>query len=398
MPKKCVNSSRIGLIYWCGLEPRNGTSVQLERLLRGWWPRLVHFFWDAKTSGGTLCGESVYFEVSECWPLRRGARLIPWVNRFLSFGRLSLRRCRRDKLRVLAGEAGRDLGGLYVVVYNEEQATFARDVLRAIGTKPYILHLMDIIERSRLRRGRTPDLDWLVANARRVWGVSEKIAEEARRIRAADVSVVPLCAAPVDQIPPPARSAKDTFKIAVVGTIYGRKLSRSTLALDLLAEVLPEIASRASLELVTTRDPEETLPASLRPYLMAAGPLSTDETVRLQKGCHIAYLTVQYRKNSKLRYSIPSRIVDYLSCGLPVVACAEPGTAVWQFLKPLEGKCVTLVKDAGELEAALERYRTDNSFREGQKKFAEDYAAREFDERRWRDYVQTALGELLAKG
>jgi glycosyltransferase involved in cell wall biosynthesis len=106
------------------------------------------------------------------------------------------------------------------------------------------------------------------------------------------------------------------------------------------------------------------LPDKLRGEIQDHGLLSPIETSRLShsayedflRRCHLAYLPVSHPSTTVGRFSLPSRLADYLACGLPIIACTDKGTAIWSFLESLPEGCSANIANATELCNAVSRF------------------------------------------
>jgi hypothetical protein len=61
------------------------------------------------------------------------------------------------------------------------------------------------------------------------------------------------------------------------------------------------------------------------------------------------------------RFSVPSRLADYLACGLPVIASTDPGTAIFSFLSSLPQGCAANVADTKALVQAVIAFAGDSA-------------------------------------
>jgi glycosyltransferase involved in cell wall biosynthesis len=343
------------LLYRTGLAPTNGTSVQVSRLLKSAEEAAVHLMWDIAEAGPESAKQSVVVDDSHQWrwPFYRGRGLhARWRKRFRRWLRLEwwdgpqVNRTRlRRRLRTFPARPKR----AWIVCMKEWDAVRAYSIWEALGRPPFVLHIMDILHDG-LSEAETPQFTRLVREARHVICISDIAAEEARRQGARSSSVIPCCS---DFTTGQRQALAKTLRVAMTGTFWTAKPEDNP-ALHVLAAAWPEIKARfPDIELHYAGASGKLIPPDLRGSLHDHGFLAPEACQQLLCACHIAYVPVSHPAHSCMRYSLPSRLADYLACGLPTIACTEPGTGIFSFLRSLPDGCAVNVTDANGLVAAV---------------------------------------------
>jgi hypothetical protein len=91
------------------------------------------------------------------------------------------------------------------------------------------------------------------------------------------------------------------------------------------------------------------------------GLLSHEAYQDLLRRCHLAYLPVSHPSHTVGRFSVPSRLADYLACGLPVIASTHPGTGIFSLLSSLPRGCAANVADTKALLLAVMAFAGDSA-------------------------------------
>ena len=102
------------------------------------------------------------------------------------------------------------------------------------------------------------------------------------------------------------------------------------------------------------------LPRELLGEILDHGLLSHEAYQDLLRRCHLAYLPVSHPSHTVGRFSIPSRLADYLACGLPVIASTDPGSGIFSFLSSLPRGCAANVADTKALVQAVMAFAGDS--------------------------------------
>jgi len=139
----------------------------------------------------------------------------------------------------------------------------------------------------------------------------------------------------------------------VAGALWGHVYGGNR-ALELLADSWPAIKQQfPAVELHYCGAWGKQLPKQLLGEIVDHGLLGLNACQDLLRRCHLAYLPVSHPSHTVGRYSIPSRLADYLACGLPVIASTDPGSAIFSFLSSLTGGFAADVADRKALGQAV---------------------------------------------
>lgn len=340
------------LLYRTGFAPTNGTSVYLERLLQGLENPVVHLMWDISEAGAQSVRDVVVVDDNAArwpFPFRRGRGVYMRCRDLLGLnwwtnGQLNQRRLRRA-LKSFHARPAR----AWIICMHESDARRACAIWEAIGHPPFVLHVMDIFHTG-LSQAETPTFRRLVGEARHVICISDNIASEVRNSGAKSVGIVPCCAAFSGE---GRETLKRPLRIVITGTIWSGVYEDNPAA-RLLLTAWPEIKARfPDVELHYAGACGAHLPEQLRDEIHNHGLLSHSAYHNLLLSCHLAYLLVSHPGSTVGRYSVPSRLADYLACGLPTIVCTDQATAISAFLNDLPHGCALNVSSAEALVQAV---------------------------------------------
>jgi glycosyltransferase involved in cell wall biosynthesis len=236
----------------------------------------------------------------------------------------------------------------YVVVAGEEGAARALSILGVLG-KPYVVHVMDIYDDAGLSAQRTPAFGRLLEGASSIVALSEPIADEVRKFSVRPIEVIP----PTHdrtELTASERAGKP-LRIVMIGKPYPS-------GTQLLADAWKEIRSRhPGVTVSYAGQHASVLPKELRSDLRDYGLLTVDGDIeRMLAENHIAYLPGPSDNDYFTRFSIPSRVSDFLMSGLPIVANIGAGSASEKFLEPLIPRSVEVVNSPREVVNAIDRF------------------------------------------
>jgi hypothetical protein len=238
----------------------------------------------------------------------------------------------------------------WVICMHEWDASRAYALWKGVSKPPFVLHVMDIFH-DRLSEEETPNFRRLIQEARHVLCISANIAAEMRNNEAKSVSLLPPCSNFSTEGRQPLGVQ---LRMVITGTVGGYA---DNAALKLLTDSWPAIKDQfPSVELHYSGLSAKQLPDKLRGEVQDHGLLSHTAYEDLLRRCHLAYLPVSHPSTTVGRFSLPSRLTDYLACGLPIIACTDKGTAIWSFLNSLPDGCAANVTDAAGLCNAVARF------------------------------------------
>jgi glycosyltransferase involved in cell wall biosynthesis len=341
------------LIYRTGLAPTNGTSIELGRLLAGNESAVLHIQW-APWEGGkhSFPGAIVASDEGEWnWPLRFGRGAYHRVRNSLGLRWWTHGRLNRARLRRQLSNRGVAPGTAYVVCMQESDAEAAGQILRAAGNPPYLLHILDILHDG-IREETCPSFVSLIRDAESVVCISAATTREA----------APFARRPPEQLPASTEInlSRRAFpggplSLVVSGFIWADSYADEK-ALEILSEAIPALRTRFPGAEVHYAGPSaHRLPERLRKLVTDHGRLPAADYVALLARSHVAYVPVTHPSGSIGRFSVPSRISDYLGAGLPVIACTDPGTGIHELLEAAGSSCSSIVQTPGSLVDEVDR-------------------------------------------
>ena len=354
-------SDPLYLIYRTGFAPTSGTSVYVSRLLRGHENSVVHLMWDISESGAKSVEQVVVADdaVAMAWwpfPFYRGRGVYMRCRSRLGldwWGRDQLNLAKLDrKLQTFRSRPRR----AWLICMQEWDAFRACALWEGVGKPPFVLHVMDI-SHDRLSEEETPKFRRLVQEARHVLCISANIAAEMRSNGAKSVSLLPPCSSfSVDGRQP----FGSPLRIVISGTIWSGVYADNP-AVKLLVDSWRAIKQQfPAVELHYCGASGKQLPNELLGEILDHGLLSHEAYQDLLRRCHLAYLPVSHPSHTVGRFSIPSRLADYLACGLPVIASTDPGTGIFSFLTSLPRGCVENVADTKAMVQAVMAFAGDS--------------------------------------
>jgi hypothetical protein len=364
------------LIYRSGFAPTNGTAVQMQRFWTGFEETIVHLMWDPMESGTDSVHWVVLVNDGFNWkrPFRRLAKFLRQIKGLVVPPWWRKAGLNSEKLARTLSCIPLRPHQAYVTCFNEAEAVKASALWEAVGRPPFVLHLFDLMD-SEITMERTPCLALLVRAADTVLCLNSLIEKEAQRGGAVRTQLFPL----VSDVGISQRTAPEMpLKILMSGALYSGVIGENR-ALTLIAKAWPEIKKMSpGAELHYSGMSCRELPAALRREVHDHGFLDTAAYQRLLRSCHVAYVPVPHSNHTALRFSMPSRIPDYLIQGLPVIACTDENTAIEDFFKSTPPSCTRLVGTADEFIFGVRDFAGDPSRWEKASRAAIDHAKEAF--------------------
>jgi hypothetical protein len=83
---------------------------------------------------------------------------------------------------------------------------------------------------------------------------------------------------------------------------------------------------------------------------------SEDDYQHFLATAHLAFLTGPDADNMHGKWSFPSRTVDHLMAGLPVLACVPAGSATEKILNPIHPQAVAFTRSVSDITEAINRF------------------------------------------
>jgi hypothetical protein len=327
MNKVSKKNSRPLFVTRFGLSPRSAVGVQTANLLN-LFEQWHHIYWRESLFAGyvrdSYCLES--WAYARLTPLRasdwvaKKAEQMKWTwwseDRITGRGE-ALILALRDKV-----------SSAYFAPIEAEDARRMKHIAELLS-KPFVVHLWDFLDKNM----EDESTQWLIKNAVRVFCLNDAIANEVKKTRGADILQF-------TRSKPNHRCiyAKDgDIRIALIGDIgsYIEGVKKLVAAVDIVNK-----AGRSAKILYIGKS---TIPKkcgmSSRDHIEATGFIrSNDEKDRLLSSCNFAFLpgpSGSPENDSRSKYSIPSRVLDFLGTGLPIVGTLHPLSATSELCRNL---------------------------------------------------------------
>jgi hypothetical protein len=367
----------------------NGIGAQLIHMAAADFIPYRHFWYAAPWSRGSS-SVAASSEVGRLhrwltsWPWRRGRgfirRLCAGLDPLDGAGELRLGAFER----VLARTGG-EFPYAYVTPICEADARPVLAMVRRLGC-PYLVHLWDLTHREAMISPELmPSLCALLRGADAVYCLT---AEIARAVAIPGVRVDGLLSFGRPHPTHGARPPEDggPLRIAMMGgtTDYSA-------GMRVLVDAWARLSSRVPCELVylgwSTLRPQLPMDGSMR--IESHGFVDDEARDRLLASCHLAFISGPSEDPDHevlSRYSIPSRIGDYLHHGLPVIANFHPRSAAIGFFREVTDQGLFVAREPEAVLAAVERLRRPGAWVEASRS-AKDFARLRLDHRTLRERV-----------
>jgi len=353
-----MNDIPILLIYAPSLQSSDGTTVQLRRLLAEFPTPVWHIHGYSPPAFADLPGNcaSLPILLEPRYPFRKGAGFVRrawrrwWVPRFVCSRLAQATRVHRAPPPQVA----------YVVVYDELHAVFARAVLGAAGVDRYVLHMMDLFH-ARFDARAQPNLAKLIAGASGVFAVSSRLADEIAPAARQPVEVLPLVTGFVR--PSATSSVRTAPYLMMSGALYAGDPHRLDFLRNALLPAWLELVKEIpGIEWLYSGADAGSLPPPLRAVIKNCGLLDQATWCATLAGARCTVFPIIHHDGDHYRYSVPSRLVDSLAAGVPVIAPSCPNTATGDFLDAFSNRGVIVATTPEEVQVQLKRLFCDDDF------------------------------------
>lgn len=330
------------------LSPRTAIGVQTLRLI-GPHEDWLHFHWWSN-SLRQLDSRSILFEntILSRYSFLHGARAARVFER-LGIGSWVGSDLRPQQVKRLTTEYGERVSSAYIAPLDEWDATRCLKLAKLIKV-PFVLHLWDVLDGD----VRTGALRELIDRAERVFCVSDPLVHDVAAIRG-DAELLSFSR---DSSPLKAVARQEgPLKVVMHGNIssYAEGLDDLDQALTLLDArgVKVEVAFLGSPKIL--RQANTTIKKRVQAY--GFFPTQQDLDRELARG-HVAFLPgpkLDPKIDMRSRYSIPSRILDYMALGLPIVGTVHKASATGGFVRKLGLENAATCSGPEEIADWLER-------------------------------------------
>ncbi len=321
------------------LARNHGTGAQILQMVEG--SAFHHFHWHIGHGRKSEVRESLL--LVDWLPNVFGLRgIVRRLRRFTGLTWWSGTQVNAFLLRSYLRLHGLKFNVAYVVVGRERDAARALSIVKTLRV-PYVLHMMDILESDGLKKETMPAIGELLAGASKVISLLPSITREMQKF----ISV------PIQEIP------------------IGQKITSWTDAWETLKR------SQRKIELVYYGTQYNDMSGKLRQVCHNGGYFSDEEAYRkILAESHLAFLSGPNANDMYGKWSFPSRTVDYLMAGLPILACVPNGSSTEEILRPISPEGVAFTRNGPEICDAINRFTADK-----QSWLAASRAVRSFAER-----------------
>jgi glycosyltransferase involved in cell wall biosynthesis len=334
------------------LSPRSAIGVQ-TRIILDSFPNWRHLFWKSYE----LAPQHPSSQCMENRAVARFSRLSSNRNFTRLMARMNIAHWDGDQPTARGIEHLRRLRGQVTSAYFAPlEETDARR-MRAIATSlqvPFVVHLWDILD-----DGLQADsaMHWIVREAKAVYCLNSNMTDDISSLRA-DVQILRFT-----RRPPPFIASRRPGKpplILLIGDIvsYAEGIG---LLLEAI-EILHGRGCKASIRYIGRPPLLRRLGLENNPHIESLGFLPDDrDRDRAIAECDIGFLPGPTRdpaSDPRSRYSIPSRVLDFLATGLPFVGTLHPASAALRFCTDLAldefCKCKTGAEVADAIQVLAE--------------------------------------------
>lgn len=243
------------------------------------------------------------------------------------------------------------MGVIYAAPVSHRHASRVRFLIEYFR-KPFVLHYWDFMDGG--MADATADTRWLIANAARIFVLSKKMRDE---ISAFHVQPAYLTftrePSRFQARPPDGPSLKIVFMGFVATPAYHDSLF-------LLKTAIEAVAKRGVDVTVTYLGAEKqfALPTERFGDMLTFTGFKDDNDARdaALAEAHVAFLTgpsALPENDHRAKYSVPSRILDFMAVGLPTLAAVHPDTATADFLAAPSFKAIRHCRSAEAIAEAL---------------------------------------------
>lgn len=328
----------------------NAIGVQTIQFSAPFGDAWKHCYWDTNMGRSevpnSICLNSA---IPRLWPFVTGRG---FLTRLVERSKLSwwrgdsLLASRKPQLQRML----QDVGFAYAAPLRNSEATRCREIIEAVQ-RPFVVHLWDIPDES-----LNADYAWLFSHAERVFCLSEPMMALVRETARCETGLLSFVRSPSKFRA--SHRGGSSIEIGLIGFLAAYREG-----LELAAQAIESLHahySRVTLRYIGPSSQLEHIPEGLRNVIEYDGSPDDDERDRSLAACDVAFLPgplLAPAQDQRSRYSVPSRIADYLAVGLPVIAAVHPDSATSLFCSSLRGRGFFPVRSAAETVHAVERLR-----------------------------------------
>lgn len=304
------------------------TKIHLDQF-----PNARHLFWDA-SEFGSLDKRSARIESPLCarFSILRGnphslkAKALSTLGRSWWMGN----ELRPEARQWLSHRYGNSTSVVYASPASIRDCERMRSILSLLD-KPFVLHLWDMQDSSQMDSAA---FRWLLGRALHVFCLTQEMIRSIHPFRQ-NASILLFAREPSASI---AEAPKDkTLRIALIGNC--RRYRDGLVLLQKALSHIALIGLKPSVVYIGSKKSYRNLGIDLGCDTEITGFVDSDARRDwFLSQCHVGFLPgplAAPAANMFSRYSIPSRILDYMATGLPVLAAIHPDSATSGFMRGL---------------------------------------------------------------
>jgi hypothetical protein len=226
---------------------------------------------------------------------------------------------------------GDSVSAIYLAPMSGQDSERMRSLLLYLN-KPFVVHLWDIMDTDQID---APGFQWLLANAVHVFCLSRPMIEYIRPFQTS-ASILPFTRNPSLHLAKVRE--RGPLRIALIGVCY-----RYRDGLSLLEEAISMVQKQGMEIEVVYIGPRKNIEGwsfSGSKNFRVTGFMATDEDRdRALSECHVGFLPgplAPPAENTYSRFSIPSRILDFMATALPQVATVHAQSATAAYMRDMQ--------------------------------------------------------------
>lgn len=311
---------------------KSAIGVQTKHLLADI-PHFAHLYWSTAElrtfDPRSIRIESLLFarlSALQLDPPSTVARMLASIG----FSWWDVNRLKPAKKKWLRNEFAGNVSAVYAAPCEIRDCERMKEILVALQ-RPFILHLWDLLDDHQLD---SPAFKWLLENAAFVRCVSEAMVRQLAPIRP-DASVLYPSRMPSSHRAQP--PANGSLRIALIG--YCLPYVSGLRVLNQALQSMKSRQRRVELVYIGAAKAANRWSHSLSHKLDITGFISSDnEKDKLLSECHVGFLPGPLEPpvtDARSRFSIPSRVHDFMATGLPIVATVHSNSAAAHYMSDL---------------------------------------------------------------
>jgi hypothetical protein len=251
--------------------------------------------------------------------------------------------------------------------------------------------MVDVLHEQGLDPVSMPAMDELLKGAGSLLALLPSIAEEIGKFSKAPIQIIPIGKPLVSQIAVPPVS-NEPIRMIIGGRPYQG-------GCQLLAKAWDNVKHNCrKVELYYVGPHYRDIPAELVPVCRNVGFLRSDDDYQhFLATAHLAFLTGPDAENMHVKWSFPSRTVDHLMAGLPVLACVPAGSATEKVLRSISPQAVAFTRSGTDIIEAINRFTADKDAWVSASRTARSFAEKNMSLEVVREKVFAALKSAMVE-